>query len=335
MELIEDSLCNLFGPPIYTVPVPRRLLKTMSGDPFLPLKPSDHSPERLELLEALESSDSTWEDASSVCSSDLDSSVGSTCSSPIHMDHHDDEDGRGSLTQQKFDDVYYSSDEDMNLPFDMYVGDLINSHNVPYRRRPKFSVWQTPKTWSQLSSEEKRESIYTLSRVILEEMDIRQKLEISRIIHTSNNPAKIVIDLNTINNEIWQKIRSYVSRFHALCPKSVNKLHTVKAFSASSSKHSVISKSCKPSVAHMWKLQPNNNTKPFRLKTKPKPIKPARNNNPRSLLKKDLVPKVVCQAVRDQSIMRVSTFRKLTSLQEVGNEVASGHLEKTQQMSLL
>ena len=48
-----------------------RLLKTMSGDPFLHLKKSeesDHSPERIALIEAFEAHDmSMSEDNSSVC----------------------------------------------------------------------------------------------------------------------------------------------------------------------------------------------------------------------------------------------------------------------------
>jgi len=325
MELTEDSSCNLFRPPIFTVPVPRRLLKSMSIDPFLPLKRSDHSPERLELLEALETTDSTWEDSSSVCSSDLDSSIGSTCSSPIHMDDHDEEDGRGSLAQQKFDDVYYSSDEDLNLPFEMGVDDLINPQNVPYRRKVKFSVWQTSKTWSQLSSDEKRESIYELGRVLLEEMDIRQKLEISRIIHTSSEPSKIVIDLNSINNDVWYKVRRFVQKFYSLCPKPVENLHQVKSFPTSSTRHSVITKSYQSSgVTPSWKLQPNNNRKPFRLKHKLEPNKAVRNNNTRSLLKQEHVSKVICSQLHEQVIMRVSTFRKRSHLQEI--EHASGYL---------
>jgi len=326
MEVTYDpALLKLFGPPLFTVPVPRRLLKCMSGDPFMPLKSSDHSPERLELLDALETSESTWEDSSSVCSSDLDSSIGSTCSSPVHMNNHEDEDGRGSLlSQHLYDDVYYSSDDDLSLPFDLCVGEMINSHDVPYRRRIKFSVWQTSKLWSQLTNSEKRESIYELSRVILEEMDVRQKLEITRIVQAPDTPSKIVIDLKTIDNEIWCKIKSYVQKLYSLCPKSPAHPYTMKPVTV---RTTAKLKALKPGIGvpQTWRLQPNSRSKPVRLKANPKPM---HNHNPRSLLRKQLPTKVITE----ESIKRVSTFRKCDSLEEIRRQILGGSLPKEQIM---
>jgi len=328
----EFLLSNLFGPPI-TVPVPRRLLKTMSGDPFLHLKKSeesDHSPERIALIEAFEAHDmSMSEDNSSVCSSDIGSldgsGGGSTCNSPVHMSSSstsDDETNPPSFLNHLDTDGYYycPPGENLNL-FDLC--DFVQSSPVePVKndyKRMKFSVWDTQKNWSELSSQEKRDSIYELSRVILEEMDVRQKIEISRLIDSSNNPSKIIIDLKFITNKIWDDIKYFVQKVklqnsrnnrlnsNILKPKPMRFVssHVNSSSSQPSRKFTVISSSSssngrlKSNIAKPSHIV-NSNIKPVRLKP----------NHPRSLLRTDILSKAGADVCNDPSIKRISTFRK-------------------------
>ncbi|XP_048731138.2 protein FAM199X-like isoform X2 [Ostrea edulis] len=101
-----------------------------------------------------------------------------------------------------------------------------SSHkSTPPQNRKKSVNFRTVK-WNTLCDDEKTSVIEEISRVISNELGLREQLEVIRIInpsaHISPTDKEFVIDIYSIDEEKLQKIQEYIA-IHAQTPSITNK----------------------------------------------------------------------------------------------------------------
>lgn len=86
-------------------------------------------------------------------------------------------------------------------------------------RKKRTSSWPSNKAWSKMSSEEHISAVECLTRIINDEMGLREQLEIIRIISPDKkllpSDTQFVMDLNMINDEKFRRIKEII-KFHGL-----------------------------------------------------------------------------------------------------------------------